>query len=32
MKIKSALFLLGMPAIVSAQNPIIRDQFTADLT
>ena len=32
MKIKSALFLLGMPAIVSAQNPIIRDQFTADPT
>ena len=26
------LLLLGMPMLMAAQNPIIRDQFTADPT
>ena len=32
MKRRLSLLLLGLPAIVLAQNPIIRDQFTADPT
>jgi len=32
MKRKQLLLLLGMPMMMSAQNPIIRDQFSADPT
>ncbi len=32
MKRKLLLLLLGMPMMMSAQNPIIRDQFSADPT
>ncbi len=32
MKRRLLLLLLGMPMVLSAQNPIIRDQFTADPT
>ena len=32
MKYSLSLLLLGLPAVMTAQNPIIRDQFTADPT
>ena len=32
MKKTVSLFLLGVPLLMSAQNPVIRDQFSADPT